>query len=63
MEAPSAEVAAKVETSSEEVDETGLTPDNIKMVMEYTSCSRAEAVRVLRETGDDSVNAIMKLTK
>lgn len=63
MEAPSAEVAAKVENSNEEVDETGLTPDNIKMVVEYTNCSRAEAVRVLRETGDDSVNAIMKLTK
>jgi nascent polypeptide-associated complex subunit alpha len=63
VEAPSAEVAAKVETAAEDLNEDGLTPDNIKMVMEYTSCTRAEAVRVLRETGDDSVNAIMKLTK
>lgn len=63
VEAPSAETAAKVEVAAQDLDETGLTPDNIKMVVEYTNCTRAEAVRVLRETGDDSVNAIMKLTK
>jgi nascent polypeptide-associated complex subunit alpha len=63
VEAPSAETAAKVETTAEDLNEEGLTPDNIKMVVEYTKCTRAEAIRVLRETGDDSVNAIMKLTK
>lgn len=63
VEVPSAETTAKVETLSADLDETGLTPDNIKMVMEYTQCTRADAVKVLRETGDDSVNAIMKLTK
>lgn len=31
--------------------------------MEYTKCSKAEAIKALRETNDDSVNAIMKLTK
>jgi nascent polypeptide-associated complex subunit alpha len=60
-EAPVAE--AKVEESAEDLNEEGLTPDNIKMVIEYTKCTRAEAIKVLRETGDDSVNAIMKLTK
>lgn len=40
-----------------------MTPDNIKMVMEYTKCTRGEAIKALRETEDDSVNAIMKLTK
>lgn len=54
---------ATAEVSAEDLNEEGLTPDNIKMVMDYTQCTRAEAVRVLRETGDDSVNAIMKLTK
>jgi NACalpha-BTF3-like transcription factor len=33
------------------------------MVMEYGKCSKAEAIRLLRETNDDSVNAIMKLDK
>jgi nascent polypeptide-associated complex subunit alpha len=56
-------VEAPVEAASEEVSEEGLNPDNIKMVVEYTKCTRAEAVKALRETGDDSVNAIMKLTK
>lgn len=54
-EAPKAEEA--------DLNEEGLTPDNIKMVIEYTKCTRAEAIKALRETGDDSVNAIMKLTK
>jgi nascent polypeptide-associated complex subunit alpha len=63
VEAPSAETAAKVEVTAEDLDETGLTPDNIKMVVEYTQCTRAEAIKALRESGDDSVNAIMKLTK
>ena len=54
-EAPKAEDA--------DLNEDGLTPDNIKMVIEYTKCTRAEAIKALRETGDDSVNAIMKLTK
>lgn len=55
--------APKAEESTEDLNEEGLTPDNIKMVMEYTKCTRADAVKALRETGDDSVNAIMKLTK
>lgn len=62
VEAPATE-APKVEEATEDLNEEGLTPDNIKMVIEYTKCTRAEAVKALRETGDDSVNAIMKLTK
>jgi len=27
------------------------------MVMEYTKCTKADAIRVLKETGDDTVNA------
>lgn len=58
-----AETPAVETPAAEEVSEEGLNPDNIKMVVEYTKCTRAEAVKALRETGDDSVNAIMKLTK
>lgn len=56
--------APKVEeTSAEDLSEEGLSPENIKMVMEYGKCSKAEAIRLLRETNNDSVNAIMKLDK
>lgn len=51
------------EEQAEDLNEEGISPDNIKMVMEYTKCSKTEAIRALRETEDDSVNAIMKLTK
>ena len=61
--AQSQQAEQKTEETGEEVSEEGLNPDNIKMVMEYTKCSKAEAIKALRETGDDSVNAIMKLTK
>ena len=57
-DAPKAE-----EPATEDLSEEGLTPENIKMVMEYAKVSKAEAIRALRETNDDSVNAIMKLTK
>ena len=65
VEQPKAEnvQAEKAEDNNEDISEEGLTPDNIKMVMEYTKCSKAEAIKTLRETNDDSVNAIMKLTK
>jgi nascent polypeptide-associated complex subunit alpha len=49
--------------TEDDLNEEGLSADNIKMVMEYTKCTKAEAIRALRETDDDSVNAIMKLTK
>lgn len=63
VEVPSTQTEAKTEEPAEDLNEEGLSQDNIKMVMDYTKCTRAEAVKVLRETGDDSVNAIMKLTK
>lgn len=53
----------KVEEAAEDLSEEGLSPENIKMVMEYGKCSKAEAIRLLRETNNDSVNAIMKLDK
>lgn len=43
--------------------EDGLTASHIDMVMDHTSCSRNEAIRALRETNDDMINAVMKLTK
>jgi len=32
------------------------------MVMDHTNCTHNEAIKVLRETNDDMVQAVMKLT-
>jgi len=41
------------------VDETGVDPKDIDLVMTQVGCSRAKAVRVLKESGGDLINAIM----
>merc|ERR1711957_1059426 len=45
------------------LSEDGLTPDHIKMVMEHGGCSRNQAIKVLRECNDDTVQAVMKLNE
>ena len=45
----------------EDTDDKGITPENIKMVMEHGNCSRNQAIRALRETNDDSVQAVIKV--
>lgn len=40
-----------------QVDETGVDPKDIELVMAQVNCSRAKAVRVLKETGGDLINA------
>lgn len=39
------------------VDETGVEPKDIDLVMQQVGCSRAKAVRVLKESGGDLINA------
>jgi nascent polypeptide-associated complex subunit alpha len=41
------------------VDETGVDPKEVELVMAQVNCSRAKAVRVLKESGGDLINAIM----
>ncbi|KAF9053544.1 nascent polypeptide-associated complex, alpha subunit [Hymenopellis radicata] len=41
------------------VDETGVDPKDIDLVMTQVGCTRAKAVRVLKESGGDLINAIM----
>jgi len=57
-----AKVAAKEPENEEPLPEDGLTPNHITMVMDHAQCSRNKAIRVLRETNDDMVQAVMKLT-
>ena len=39
------------------VDETGVDSKDIDLVMAQVNCSRAKAVRVLKESGGDLINA------
>lgn len=39
------------------VDETGVDAKDIELVMQQVNCSRAKAVRVLKESGGDLINA------
>lgn len=61
--APSDKTAKKEEPEEETgpVDETGLEPKDIELVMNQANVSRPKAVRALRENNGDLVNAIMVL--
>ena len=48
---------------SEEVDLEGLNPDDIEMVMQHASCTKAQAARALREANGDLVTAVMKVSQ
>lgn len=50
-------------SADEVVDETGVEPKDIELVMSQAGCSRAAAVKALKENGGDLVNSIMSLTK
>lgn len=39
------------------VDETGIDPKDIELVMQQVNCSRAKAVKALKESGGDIINA------
>jgi len=65
--APTTEPKATMPTIQEEketesVDTTGLDENDIKMVMEQASVSRAKAVKALKAHNGDIVNSIMELT-
>ncbi len=62
---PAGETATeeKVEGGEEEdLDESKVSAEAVQMVMNYTKCTKAVAIKALIESGNDSVNAIMKLT-
>jgi nascent polypeptide-associated complex subunit alpha len=54
---------AVVEEADEEVDEEGVEAKDIDLVMSQAGCSRAKAVKALKENDGDLVNSIMSLTK
>eukprot|EP00934_Nitzschia_sp_Nitz4_P009167 Nitzschia sp. Nitz4//scaffold333_size18811//3633//4347//NITZ4_008752-RA/size18811-augustus-gene-0.39-mRNA-1//1//CDS//3329548220//9157//frame0 len=61
--AASSAAAAAAAAEEENVDETGVEAKDIELVMSQAGCSRATAVKALKENDMDLVNAIMSLTK
>jgi len=47
---------------NEDVDATGVSDRDIELVMSQTTCSRAKAIKALKENDCDIVNAIMELS-
>lgn len=56
------EVVPQGAADDEQVDETGIDPKDIMLVITQAHCSRAKAVAALRNNSNDLVNAIMELT-
>lgn len=48
--------------AGEAVDETGIDPKDIALVVDQAHCTRGQAVVALRNNNNDIVNAIMELT-
>merc|ERR1712060_719466 len=55
--------APKIEEVEEgDVDESGIEPKDIELVISQVQCSRAKAVQALRKNNNDIVEAIMQLS-
>ncbi len=60
---PLVDVTEGASGAEEAVDETGINPKHVELVLEQApNVTRAQAVAALRKTGDNVVNAIMELT-
>ncbi|KAL9274602.1 Nascent polypeptide-associated complex subunit alpha-like protein [Drosera capensis] len=56
------EAAAAIQEEEEEVDDAGVEPRDIDLVMTQAGVSRGKAVRALKANSGDIVSAIMELT-
>jgi nascent polypeptide-associated complex subunit alpha len=56
------EPSPSIEVEDEDVDETGVEPKDIELVMTQAGVTRAKAVNALKATDGDIVSAIMDLT-
>lgn len=54
--------ADAAEDDNEEVDETGINPKDIDLIVEQTRVSRGAAVKALKKHDGDMVNALMELS-
>ncbi|CAN1223722.1 Nascent polypeptide-associated complex subunit alpha-like protein, partial [Linum perenne] len=56
------ETSAMAQDDDDEVDETGVEPKDIELVMTQAGVTKAKAVRALKAADGDIVSAIMELT-
>ncbi|KAH6567289.1 hypothetical protein BASA82_000972 [Batrachochytrium salamandrivorans] len=61
-EAAAANAANSAVVEEEDVDETGIDPKDIELVIQQAGVSRSKAVTALKANDNDIVNAIMELT-
>lgn len=54
--------AASIDDDEEDIDETGVAPRDIELVMTQAGVSRGKAVKALKNSAGDIVSAIMELT-
>lgn len=57
-----AAISGPADEDDEEVDETGLSEENLKVVIEQAGVTRAQAAKALKKHDNDLVNAIMEFT-
>mmetsp|Transcript_108332 Transcript_108332/g.323977 ORF Transcript_108332/g.323977 Transcript_108332/m.323977 type:complete len:203 (-) Transcript_108332:36-644(-) len=62
VESAKADAPKIEEVDEDEVDETGIEPKDIELVMSQVQCSRAKAVKALKNNKNDIVEAIMQLS-
>lgn len=62
VESKTEDAAAVVEDDDEDVDEAGVDPKDIQLVMSQSNVTRTKAVKALKNNDNDIVNAIMELT-
>jgi nascent polypeptide-associated complex subunit alpha len=62
MPKPETSDLGQEENEEEELDETGVEPKDVELVMTQASVSRPKAVKALKTSGGDIVSAIMDLT-
>mmetsp|Transcript_31803 Transcript_31803/g.36171 ORF Transcript_31803/g.36171 Transcript_31803/m.36171 type:complete len:217 (+) Transcript_31803:125-775(+) len=56
------DAGSPAEVVEEDIDETGVEPKDVELVMSQAGCSRAKAVKALKDNDNDLVNSIMSLT-
>lgn len=61
-EASAAITAPQEEVEEEEIDETGVEPRDIELVMTQAGATRSKAVEALKKSNGDIVSAIMEVT-
>ena len=61
--AKASEPKAAAAGDDENVDAEGVSEESIGMVIDHVHCTRAEAIKALKENNNDMVSAVMSLTK